>query len=42
MVLLYNYLDNMYVPKIVKNNVGNYLTNYLDKYIVMFTFLEGK
>lgn len=41
MILLHNYLETMYIPRIVKNNSGHYLTKYNDKYIIIFTFLEG-
>lgn len=41
MINLHNYLNNIYVPKIVKSNTGTYLINFDDKYIVIYTFLEG-
>ena len=41
MINLHNYLNNLYIPKIVKSNNGSYIIKYADKYIVIYTFLEG-
>ena len=41
-ISLHNYLDNMYIPKIVKANGENYYIKYNNKCIVLFTFLNGK
>ena len=41
MINLHNYLKSVYIPKIVKSNDNEYLIKYDDKYIVIYTFLEG-
>ena len=42
LILLHNCLDDMHIPKIIKANNGSYFVEYCDKYIVIFSFLEGK
>lgn len=42
MISLYNYLEEMNIPKIIKTNDGNYFSKYMDKYIVIYSFLDGK
>lgn len=43
MIKLYNYLNknNFYVPKIIQRKNKEYYTKYSDKYIVLYSFLEG-
>ena len=42
MIFLYNYLEEMNIPKIIKTIDGNYFSKYMDKFIVIYSFLEGK
>ena len=42
MVSLYNYLEKMNIPKIIKTENGNYFSKYMDKFIIIYSFLEGK
>ena len=42
MISLYNYLEEMNIPKIIKTSDGNYFSKYMDKFIVIYSFLEGK
>ena len=42
MIDLYNYLDEMNIPQIIKTSYGNYFSKYMDKYIVIYSFLKGK
>lgn len=43
MIQLYNFLNenNFYVPKIIQTKNKEYYTKYNEKYIVMYSFLEG-
>lgn len=41
MINLHNFLKQINIPKILKSNTGEYLIKYDDKYIVIYTFLEG-
>lgn len=43
MIKLYNFLNenNFYVPKIIQTKNAEYYIEFNDKYIVMFSFLEG-
>ena len=42
MIYLYNCLDSMYIPKIVKTKDEEYSLSYDNGSIIIFTFLEGK
>lgn len=42
MISLYNLLKNMNIPKIIKTNDGKYFSRYMDKFIIIYSFLEGK
>ena len=41
MINIHNYLDKLYIPKILKSNTGDYFMKYDNKYIIIYTFLEG-
>lgn len=42
MVELHNYLKDMDIPRIIKTKDNNYFIKYNDKYIIIYSFLEGK
>lgn len=42
MVELHNYLKDMYIPKIIKTKNNTSYIKYNDKYIIIYSFLEGK
>ena len=37
MIFLYNYLEEMNIPKIIKTIDGNYFSKYMDKFIVIYS-----
>lgn len=41
MVSIHNYLSDLYIPRIIKNNEGEYITKCNDKYIILYSFLDG-
>ena len=42
MVSLHNHLKNIYIPRVLKTKDDRYFTEYDNKYIIVYSFLEGK